>query len=237
METPQSQRLPVDNEFILAPGFRMLSADSLPVDVRLRGHIGHDDVALTLLGGRCTSVVIAAELGRFLEEFRQPRTVIEAIIHYALKLKTDPLETFDEFMPALQQLMREGFLIPSSARSTDGLLPTFRRGDWLDRWEILSCVQCVADTEVYCGRGDGSHVAIKALRPGAPSYSKALDREAEILRYLRGSVTPSFVDQGEARSVPYLVMDWCEGVPCTAVADERRSATSGGQAGAGAALR
>jgi eukaryotic-like serine/threonine-protein kinase len=226
---PQSQRSPADNEFILVPGFQLLSADSLPIDMRLRGRIGDDDVALTVLGGRHTSVVIAAELGRFLEEFRQPSTVIEAIIRYALKLKTDPLETFDEFMPALQRLMREGYLIPSGTKSPDRLRPTFRRGDRLEGWEILSCVQYVEDSEVYCGRRDGLHVAIKTLRPDMPAISDALEREAAILRHLRGSVAPSLVDQGETRGIPYLVMDWREGVPCTTVADECRSTASEGR--------
>ena len=228
-EGPAGQTASTDNEFVLAPGFRLLSADSLPADVRIRGHISHEDAALTLLGQRSTSVVIAAELGRLLEEFQQPTTLIDAIIRYASKSEIDPLKTFDEFMPALQQLMMEGFLIPAKMRLADRLHPTFRRGDRLGHWEILSCIQCIEDTEVYCARRDGSFVAIKALRPTTFSNNNVLEREAAILRCLRGSVVPSFIYQGETHGIPYLVMDWCEGVPCTIVADECRSAIDGGR--------
>jgi eukaryotic-like serine/threonine-protein kinase len=229
VETPQIPPLSADNEFVLPPGVLSLPADSLPADVRIRGHLGHDDVALTRLGGRSTSVVIAAELGRFLEEFRQPTTIIDAIIRHAFNSKIDPLAIFDEFMPALQKLMREGFLVSSRVRTADSLTPAFRRGDRLGHWEIVSCVQCVEDTEIYCGRRSGSYVAIKTLKAAALSRNELLEREAAILADLQGSIAPSLLYQGEASGIPYLVMDWCEGVPCTTVGDECRSATDDGR--------
>lgn len=229
MGTPQISAWSVDNEFVLPPGVLLLQSDSLPAEVRLSAGISNDDLALTRPGGRGTSVVIAVELGQLVEEFRQPTTIIDAIIRYAHGSATDPLEVFDESMPALQELMKEGFLIPRHAWSQEGLRPTFRRGDRLGRWEVVSCVQCVEDTELYCGRspGRGSPVAIKTLRTAARAQVEMLKREAASLRHIHGPIAPSLLDQGEKGEIPYFVMEWCEGVPCTIVADECRSAACG----------
>jgi serine/threonine-protein kinase len=85
----------------------------------------------------------------------------------------------------------------------------------LGAYELLRCVQVLEETELYEARAPGGgRVALKWARPGrGDSLFPVLEHEAAILRRLEGEVAPRFIGLGVHEERPFLVREWCAGLP------------------------
>ncbi|WP_372575090.1 lanthionine synthetase LanC family protein [Ruegeria jejuensis] len=216
----------VDVRYVLPPDLLILPVTELARDLRDRFDHQEGDFALTRPRSRAVSSVIDAGTARLLEEFKAPRTIVDAVIAFSSTEKIDPRATLEDAFPVLRGFMLEGYLVAADselAASGDTLLSP---GDHVDGHEILELVHAVSDSEIYLARKDPAyHVALKFARPSlGPSHASLL-REAEILKRLDGGVNPHLLGQGEHGECAYIVLTWHFGVDIQkASSDARQSA-------------
>jgi serine/threonine-protein kinase len=223
----------VDVRYVLPPDLVIVPVTELAQDLRDRFEYRDGDFALTRPRSRAVSSVIDSGTARLLEEFKAPRTIVEAVIAFSSSEKVDPHETLEEAFPVLQGFTLEGYLVAADsdlATPPDTLLSP---GDHVDGYEILELVHSVSDSEIYLARKDpASHVALKFARPAFGESHGLLMREAEILERLDGRVNPALVGHGTHSECAYIALTWHFGVDIQkAAADARRLAgRDGGEA-------
>jgi serine/threonine-protein kinase len=117
-------------------------------------------------------------------------------------------------------------LLPADAVLAGPVSASLRPGDRVDTFEIVRLVYLVADTEVYLARGpDHSPTAVKLARTTADAkVGIAIEREAEVLDLLDGTVSPRLLCSGDHGGEPYLAMSWCGGVDAHHAARQARDA-------------
>jgi hypothetical protein len=57
---------------------------------------------------RSTSQIIDADLALLLQEFRTPKTIVEAVISYSHAKKADPEQILDEAFPVIMRPFQKG---------------------------------------------------------------------------------------------------------------------------------
>lgn len=216
----------VTDPLVLPDDLRLVPASELTAELRRQARCTDDDVVLTRPHARSASVAVDADTAALLECFRQPRTVVEAILAYAGAHSADAEETLDSAYPTLQRLINARLLVPVGSDGHLRITPTLDRGERLLGHEVVRCVQLLDDVEVYQLRSpDGSPLALKLLRPDASEAVRALLRhEMEILARLDGVVAPALVATCNHEDRPGLVMEWCHGVDSSRAASELRRA-------------
>jgi hypothetical protein len=108
--------------------------------------------------------------------------------------------------------------------SANHRLPT--SGESLGRWRLLERVGSGAFGIVFRAQLRGEPGTVAALKLAREPADRRFAREAELLDRARSPHLPRLLEQGEWRSAeglphPYLVMQWVEGVPLYAWAEQR----------------
>jgi serine/threonine-protein kinase len=181
-----------------------------------------DDVILTRLRSRTKSRVVNRETAELLQLFRQPRTIVEAVLILCVTKKTDVNVTLEQVYRTLCPFLQSNWLVPARSADVHGIEATLHTGDVINDYKIVSCIQLLEDTEVYQVRSkNGSTAALKITRRGASDELKRiLKHEAHILTHLNGWPAPKLLDTGSWEGECYLVMTWCSGVPLVRAAAE-----------------
>jgi serine/threonine-protein kinase len=183
------------------------------------------DCALSRRHARETTRVIGAEGARFLELFREPRTIVHAVIEYSRKERLDPEATLDRIFPFVQELIGAGFLVTAGSVYEQKTAASHEVGSELAGYEVVRCIQLVEDTEVYQARtADGGAVALKLVRTGfEAALGPRLAHEAQVLRLLGGRAAPRLLELGEIEGRPFLATTWSHGLNALAAAEELRA--------------
>ncbi|MFO7632223.1 MAG: lanthionine synthetase LanC family protein [Caldilinea sp.] len=208
---------------VIPPDVRLVPVLDLPEYVRNQLDWTEGDFAVTRSRSRTTSRVINGDFARLLDEFRQERTIVEAVLRYSVKEATDPQQILAHAFPLLQQFVGHGLLVPPAlvAQSIDRPLV---RGEQVDGLTIIRRVRTLQDTEIYQARSaDNRFVALKIKQPQA---SRRIDfllaHEAKVLRALAGNGAPRLLGQGEWEDRPYLAIEWIQGIDVVRHAQEVR---------------
>lgn len=192
---------------------------------RLSG-IGHEesDWVLTRPGSRTPSSLVADDLAALLERFRGGARIVDAVISHAAATGGDAYQVLEEALPALNRFMQAKWLVPEGSELAEALEPWYLPGDQLAGLTVMRCVRVVEDAQVYQARSaEGDHVAVKLMDEAAtPKASALLQAEASVLQALDGVAGPRLMGSVTDGTRRALVMEWCEGVPVTRAADERR---------------
>ena len=214
----------ITSQFVLASDVLMIPAKELASDFRKRAECTEDDIALSRPHSRTPSVVVDEITAALLEEFRQPNTIVQAVISYSKARHLDPNATLEDAFPVLDQLIRNHLLVDPAAQASVNAFPTLRAGNFLGDAEILSSAQVLEDVEVYRVRLPGGMPAVIKIPTQTDEYAQEMvQREARVLDRLGGIASPKLLQVGTFQQRPYLVMEWCHGVPCLVVADEARA--------------
>ena len=107
------------------------------------------DYALSLRHGRAPSQVIDRETASLLELFRQPRTIVEAVIQNSRDLQKDPERWLDELLPHLGAFLHNHVLVPVGSEEEHEIEQSIENGARVDGWEVLHCVSLIEDSEIY----------------------------------------------------------------------------------------
>lgn len=209
-----------------------LSSDVLVVRVRdlpgpVRDELGDDGAfAVTRARGRTPSVLVDEGLAELLGEFREPSTIVEAVLRYSRRHRADAEAVLSESYPALRRFRSAGYLRGAGDVEEGGHRIAFAVGERVAGGTVIRCVRVLEDTELYQVALDGGGLAAcKVLRPGrSGDVGAALAREARILSLIDGRGSPRLLADGETGGNPWLCMDWIDGVPVSAAAAGLRRA-------------
>jgi eukaryotic-like serine/threonine-protein kinase len=199
---------------LLPPDVVIVPVERLPASVRNQLDHGPGDHCVTRPHSRTTSTIVDAAAAALLEGFRQPVTIVDAVIAYSLATGADPRTTLEDAVPLLGGFVDEGLLVPTGSVLATPISGTLEAGDHVGQYTVVEPVHVVVDTEIHRVRAaDGTAAALKIARVGMGiTLSERLAHEAKLLRRLDGRVNPRLLDTGEFGDRSYLVMTWCAGV-------------------------
>ena len=225
-------RLVLPADLVMSP-VRTLSA-------QLRASLGgeDDDFVLSRPRHRYRGLVVSADTVRLLESFREPTTIPEAILLHAVRSSADATQLLTEAYPVLRQLRDARYLVGPAQAALSANRPLFDPGAALGRWQVEYSLQTFDDSDVYCATHDAERVAVKVVRPGAPTQTlRLLQRERSALDVLESRGVPgprviaAHLDLEDAPDdPPWLALSWVPGQTADAVAARLRH--TGGPASA-----
>lgn len=214
----------ITDPLVLPDDVLIVPVADLPGHVRDQVACAEGDFAVTRPRARIPSRIVDAQSAALLEEFRSPRTIVDAVIRYSRAREVDPEKTLEEAFPMLQGFVRSEVLLPADSERAGAIEATLEVGGRVLDSEVLRCLQVLEDTELYqVRRPDGREAALKIVRPGfGDGLRRAYGREAAILRHLDGAAAPRLLEEGELEGRPCLAIEWCPGVDAAAAAHDRR---------------
>ena len=204
--------------FVLKRDVLLTPCAELSDDLRSRIAFEEGDFTLSHRHGRARAQVIDGETAAVLSLFREPRTLVEAVVESSRTFGRDPRVWLDELLPHFGVFVRNRVLVPAGSEEAqeEDVRPRYESGAAIGRWTIVRCVNLMEDTEVY----QAGDAAVKIGR--SAETRKAIANEAEILRHLDGSVAPRLLDEGAHDERPFVAMEWVHGVDAAVAATQRR---------------
>jgi serine/threonine-protein kinase len=215
--------------FTLNEGVLIIPVTDLPEESRTQMECERGDFAVSRLQSRSSSKIIDADAADLLSRFREPRTMVEAVILFARKKQLDPGKVLEDSYPFFRSMIAGGFLVQSDhALDQQKGVPTPGQldiGTRVNGAALLRTLQVLEDTEVYLlSKGDGllSVLKIERLSPNAGFVRTRLHHEAAFLAHLDGSLAPKLLGQGELKGQFYLEMEFIQGVDLATASAEWR---------------
>lgn len=218
--------------FVLPEDVLVFPASDMAPDQRAQAATGPNHYVVTRPNTRQPSTVIDKNGASLIERFREGRTIVDAIIAHSRDQGLDPRQVLGEAFQLLQQLVEANFLVPATSTKAERIMPTVGAGDAIAGWTVDRTAHIVEDTEVYRVRdAAGRSAALKIARPGYESALRPTFRhETAVLSRLSETTAPRLIEAGEHDGRPFLLLEWCGGVP--ALAHARRLDRENGPLGA-----
>ncbi len=215
----------VEDVFILPDDVDLVPLDSLPRERRKELGGAEGDVAITRLRGRAHSKLLDADTARLVEEFREGRTIVDAVLRFTAATRGDPESTLEAVYPLLERLITSNFLAPKDSSHAAPVEESLEAGSGWAGFVVKAPVQILEDTEIYrVEDARGGRVALKVARwADSDRGTDPFEREARLLEHIAGSVSPRLVDRGVFQERRYLAIEWCEGVDASRAAARFRS--------------
>jgi predicted Ser/Thr protein kinase len=216
----------ITEAFVLKKDIALIPCAELSDDVRGRISFEEGDFTLSHRYGRTLAQVIDGETAALLALFREPRTIVDAVIESSRALGKDPEARLDELLPHLGKFLRSRVLVPVGAEEEQEIRPRYENGAVVGErgeWKIVRCASLIEDSEVYQLRNGDDVAALKIARVTTPAMQALFDNETAVLRHLDGSgIAPRVIDAGLLDERPYLIIDWIAGVDAGVAAAQRR---------------
>ncbi len=221
---------------VLPEDLLIIPVAELSEQVRGRLGDGGEEFALTRPHAREPSKLIDAAAAGLIENFRQPRTIVEAVIAYSRQAALDPEQALEAALPLLRQLIGTGLLVSQGADGAKRIDVTLAPGTVVAGCVLIRSIQLLDDSELYQARlPDGGIAALKIARPGHEAVLRPrLDRERLALGRLDGGGAPRLIgsgehdggkhDGGKHDGRPYILLDWIAGADAITAAEELRQA-------------
>jgi serine/threonine protein kinase len=215
----------ITGSLVIAADTVLLSIEQLSDELRRQVQATEGDYAVTRPNSRTSARIIDADAAKLLEEFRQPTTVVQAVIRYCSVTNEDPELTLEAAFPMLERLVQARLLVASDSHESRRIRPLLKTGSHFAGTEVLECLQALEDTDLYRVRTTvGAIAALKLMRSTVgPEIVLMFDREAFILKHLDATVTPALLAAGTENDLRYLLLSWCEGSDCASTAARLRS--------------
>jgi eukaryotic-like serine/threonine-protein kinase len=217
--------LKVTDVFVLPEDLLLIPLRLVPADQREGLEGEDDDVAITRTRGRTDSKVVDASLANLVEEFRQGRTIVEAVHRFAHRQGRPAEVVLDAAYPILKRLIESSFLVPQNSPRAGAVTASLSPSETWGDCQIVEAIQVLEDTELYRAKTpDGHQVALKIARSG--SVGRIVDmlrREARILQHVGGAVSPALLREETFEGRRSLTIAWCHGVVASRAAAYFRS--------------
>lgn len=211
-------------EVLVAPGDVLVEqVETLGAEIRDRLSCVPGDYLISRPRSRGRSMVVDACSATLVRIFREPKTVVDAVLEQCRGVADDPLSVLDSVTPLIVRLQKAGLLVPADSANSQRIAPDFRPGQLLCGHRLIECVHLFEDVEVHKGAGaDGQLVAIKILRQNAlDKAGQMLERERTVLERLGGRYAPRLLEAGALEGRAYLITAWCAGTDAASAAKER----------------
>ncbi len=211
---------------ILPKDIRVVPVSGLPEHLREEIGSGDSGFAITRPNARVPSKVVDAQAWALLELFKEPKTLVQAVLQYSRAVHAKAAEVFDDAFPLLESLYQTRLLVEAESEDASAITPSFTEGDRVTGCEIVRNVQTLPDSEVYQVRqAAGGIAALKIERAGAPPHTALFfDQEARILGLAAGQhAVPKLIASGLEDKRHFIILEWREGEDVTAAAQRLRS--------------
>jgi len=221
----------ITGTLVMAADTVLLPVDQLSDEVRRQVRAAEGDYAVSRRNSRTMARIINRDGAKLLEEFRQPTTVVQAVIRYCSATREDPESTLEAAFPMLERLVHARLIVSADSPHNQRVRPLLETGSHFAGTQILACLQTLEDTDLYRVKAaDDETGVLKLMRSAAAgrAVARMFDREAFILKHLDASVTPSLLATGTENGFRYLLLSYCQGSDCTSAAARLR--TSGDRA-------
>ncbi len=216
----------ITEPFVLKDDVLLIPCAELNADLRERISFDEGDFTLSRRQGRAPSQIIDGETAALLALFREPRTIVAAVIENSRELGKSAEARLDEMLPHFGVFLQNRVLVPVGSEDEKEIRPFFEPGDRIAGWEIVRCVSLIEDSEIYQltnGNESGSEsAALKISRQALPFEYSVFGNEAAMLRHVDGGIAPRLLDSGTHEERPYLIIDWIPGVESSVAAAQRR---------------
>ncbi len=225
-----------DGRLCLNPNVEITPVADFPAEVRARLGGGEGDYVLSEHRARYAAQRIDAETARFIDRFREPCGVVDAVIAHSADTAEDPAELLAQAFPLVARLRSQRVLIAPGSAEPVSRMPCFAPGARVGGAEILTCVDLQTETEVYRVRmPDGAPAALKWAPSSAPAFVRdGLRREREVLEHLSGTAgAPEALGGDLDGETPFLLLSWRPGVDLLAFAASARPLSARIEAAAG----
>ena len=208
----------ITGEFVLPGDVMLAPVASLPEKLRDQLAAEEGDFAVSRRGTRSASRIVDAEGAELLERFREPSTIVEAVIAHSSEHGTGPEATLEEAYPLLQRMIAAGVLVAAGTDGAEEFHAAAGAGDRLAGYEVVAAIQALEDTELHQVRTEDGSVAALKLFKQSGRIGQLAWREAAILRELDGPPAPRLLATGD----DHLLLEWVRGIPAPAAAEELR---------------
>lgn len=201
------------------------------------------DFALSRMHSRAGSKIIGAEAAGVLQQFREPRSVVEAVILFAQQSNADPEAVLADAYPFLQSMAEGGYLVRTDGEGQAGAAPAdatdpdhphtaapteaaWEAGHALPAAKVLRTLQTFDESAVLLlARRDGHASVLKVerrRRDGSPitSVRARLAHEAAMLDALPAGIAPAVLGLGEVDGRFALELEHVAGTDVATAADE-----------------
>jgi hypothetical protein len=212
----------ITEPFVLKDDVLLIPCADLSADLRDRISFDEGDFTLSRRQGRAPSQIIDGETAALLALFREPRTIVAAVIENSRDLGRSAEARLDEMLPHLGVFLQNRVLVPVGSEDEKAIRPSFEQGDHLAGWEIVRCVSLIEDSEIYQMTDGTEWAALKIARMPVPFESSVFGNEADVLRHLDGGIAPRLLASGTHEERPYLIIEWIAGVEASVAASQRR---------------
>ena len=213
----------ITEPFVLKDDVLLIPCADLSDDVRGRISFEEGDFTLSRRHGRVLSQVIDRGTAALLSLFREPRTIVEAVVENSRVLGRNPDVRLDELLPHLGVFLHNHVLVPAGSGDEKEIRPQYESGAPFGDWQIVRCASLIEDSEVYQLRNGSDVAALKIARLDTPDLRELFLNEIAILRHLDGSgVAPRLLEYGILDGRPYVVMQWAAGIEAIVASKQRR---------------
>ena len=230
------------SSLIFNEGVYLLPVQELSPDLLDKLSFSDGDYALTRPQGRTGSKIIDREAADLVGRFRQPRTIVEAVVFFSHSHGEDPEGVLEGAFPFLKSLLASGYLVEAvdgkAATAVEGpLAASWNEGDALLGGRVVRTMQVLEDTELcLIQRAGGETIVVKAQRRSSVASDARVramfKREGDVLEQLAGGIAPRLLGRGEIDGRRYLEIEHLSGVDAESEAarlreldgDVRRSA-------------
>ena len=214
----------ITGPLVLPPDVMLTPVADLSNELRKQFRAEEGDVAVTRLRSRTPSKIVDAQVAALINQFREPRTIVEAVINYCRANLLEPERTLEEALPVLEHFIRARVLVMLGSEDASRITATYPIGAVIADMTVIRCVQVLEDSELYkVETTNNQHAALKIARSGhIEALSRAIAREADVLRRLDGIVNAPALAKGVFQDRPYLVTGWCPGLTADSAANSLR---------------
>ncbi len=213
------------DNLILPTDVLITSVKTLKPEILRRMSYKQEEYLISRPRFRSQSLVVESYAAEFLEQFRSPKNVVEAVLDHSSKEGLLAKEVLEDVMPLIDKMLELKLLAVQGSVEERKVQPTLSSDSWIANYQVISCVHIFNDVEVYKVIDTSGHeFALKILRPRPRNKLKMMiEREANVLRILNGMYVPLLISKSSYEERPYLVLTWCNGENISNVADDLRN--------------
>ena len=223
-----SSVLALNDDVVITP------VSELPADTRRDAGAAPGEFAVSRVRGRGGSSIVDADSAQLLDRFRDPLTIVDAVILFARAKGADATEVLEGAYPFLRGMVQKQVLVPTATGGTQDTpaIATWDIGTELPMGTIVRVLQRLDAGDVFqLRRPDGELAVLKAhlqsasaQRDDRATITSPLAHEARVLAALGGGVAPLAFGYGVHDGHEYLLIEMLAGTDVGTAAIEWREA-------------
>jgi len=171
------------------------------------------EVLVARRGSRVPPQLLSGDAMALLASFREPATLVDAVLAYSRSAGVDPMATLDEAFGVLVALTRSDVLVVADAASSDALQARHQVDDAVGPARLTEPVRVLTDSEVWRAALPGGRRAVVKVVADEGHGDGLVARELAALERVSGLVAPRLVWAERTPAGGTLVLEEVDGDP------------------------